>query len=230
MIPFDDERLHAVLTSVGDHLRVDAAPRTSRRSTSPLRPSRLVLVAAMILVVMAVSIVVAPVRRTVADWLGIGETDVVVDPSSASAASSLPSIVVGVEPVSADTAAQLIGRSLPDLDDTELGAPSGLARMPEGGVLVIWGDASTLWIRAAGDPVPGQMRKMTTTLAQAVEIDALGEEALAITGDHMLVTPHRRLAASTVVLWRSDGLELRLEGDRSVDALVALAREIEGAR
>jgi hypothetical protein len=188
-----------------------------------------VLVATTIVVVMVISVVVAPVRRTVADWLGIGGTDVVVDTSSASTASSLPSIVVGVELVSADTAEQLIGRALPDLDGTELGAPSGLARMPEGGVLVIWSDASTLWIRAAGNEAPGQMRKMVTTREQAVEIDALGDEALAITGDHMLVTPHRRLAASTVVLWRSDGLELRLEGDRSVDALIALAREIEDA-
>jgi hypothetical protein len=94
---------------------------------------------------------------------------------------------------------------------------------------VIWSDTSTLWIRAAGDELRGQIRKLITTLDQAVEIDALGEEALAIAGDHVLVTPHRRLAASTVVLWRSDGLELRLEGDRGVDALVALAREIEGS-
>jgi hypothetical protein len=229
MIPFDDERLHAVLASVGDHLRVDGARRGSRRPTSLSQRPRLVLVAATIAVVMVISVVIPPVRRTVADWLGIGDTEVVVDPSSASTPSSLPSILVGVEPVSADTAEQLIGRPLPDFDDTELGAPSGLARMPEGGVLVIWSDTSTLWIRAAGDELRGQIRKLITTLDQAVEIDALGEEALAIAGDHVLVTPHRRLAASTVVLWRSEGLELRLEGDRGVDALVALAREIEGS-
>jgi hypothetical protein len=229
MIPSDDERLHSVLASVGDHLRVDGARRPSGWPTSVSQRPRLVLMAATIAVVMIISVVIPPVRRTVADWLGIGGTEVVVDPSSASTASSLPSIVAGVEPVSRDVAEQLIGRSLPDFDDTVLGAPSGLARMPEGGVLVIWSDTSTLWVRVAGDELRGQMRKLITTLDQAVEIDALGEEALAIAGSHVLVTPHRRLAASTVVLWRSDGLELRLEGDRGVDALVALAREIEGS-
>ena len=223
MTLLDDARLERVLASIGEDLEVTAAPRPTGVWETP----RLRLVAALLILVIAASLVITPVRRTVADWLGIGNTDVEVDPSAAGAAGSLPSVAVGLDPVTDDEAETLVGEPLPLLDATDLGSPSGLARMPEGGVLVVWPDATTLWIRHA-DGEPGQwMQKVLSTVDQAVRVDDLGDEALAITGDHVLLTPHRRLSAGNVVLWLSGDLELRLEGDRPIPELIALARAID---
>jgi hypothetical protein len=125
---------------------------------------------------------------------------------------------------------------LPRLDGTELGAPAGFASMPEGGVLVVWPDGSTLWLHerpGGGDAGDGDgagdvlldKRVADADLVQRVE--GLGDAALAVSGAHQLHTPHRGIAATTTVLWTSGAWELRLEADRPVEELVAIARDLD---
>ena len=43
---------------------------------------------------------------------------------------------------------------------------------------------------------------------------------------HVLQTPHRRVAADSVVIWTDDGLTWRLEGTAELDELVEIAGQL----
>ena len=116
---------------------------------------------------------------------------------------------------------------MPPLDASELGAPAGYSLMPEGGVLVVWADRSTLWIHAAEFEAGVLFNKLVSTEADVQQVDDLGDDALAVSGDHFLRTPRRTVAATTAVLWRSGPWEYRLESDRDQTALIALARQLD---
>ena len=55
----------------------------------------------------------------------------------------------------------------------------------------------------------------------------LGDEAVLITGDHVLQTPQRQIAAGTVLLWISDDIEYRLESTLTEEEIVEIARAIK---
>jgi len=231
VIDLDDERLADVLASVGEHLVIEPSAvndgvRADRiRVRRPLVTVAIGLAAALVLVV-----VVAPIRRTVADWLGIGSTQIDVDPSAISAMSTnvtLPSLVDGVQLVDRPTAAGRLGRELPTFDGTILGAPSGFALMPEGGVLVVWSDGTTLWWRATVDETSVLLKKAIVERLAVTELDGLGDRAVLLVGEHPLRTPHRTVGAGNVVLWLRGDDELRLESDRDGPELVEIARALD---
>lgn len=232
MIDLDDERLAHVLASVGEHLVIapsavdDDVRADRRRGRRPLVVVAVGLAAALVLVV----VVVAPIRRTVADWLGIGSTQIDIDPSASSAMSTsvtLPSLVDGVQLVDRPTAVGRLGRDLPTFDGTILGAPSGFALMPEGGVLVVWSDGTTLWWRATVDETSVLLKKAIVERLAVTELDGLGDRAVLVVGEHLLRTPHRTLGAGNVVLWLRGDDELRVESDRDGPELVEIARALD---
>jgi hypothetical protein len=241
MIELDDDRLAEVLASVGallvtvpditlDPAVVRTPARTRQRSTPSPRwrwrwrwqwaPAlAAVLIAAVVLTV-------APVRSAVAGWLGIGSTSIQIDPTPPSTVAALPSIDAGLRRIDRASAAAQLGSLPVGLDATTLGPPAGFATMPEGGVLVVWADATTLWIHDA-DVEAGMLFDKLVQSGQSVQsVDELGDQALVISGDHFLRTPHRMIAATTSVLWQSDDREYRLESDRDGAELIALARQI----
>jgi hypothetical protein len=227
MIDLDDDRLAEVLASMRDLLVTQpadaAAPSVDRRH----RPMSIIALAAAAAAVAVVS--VSPLRGAVADWLGIGSTRIDIDPTLFPTTAPLPAIDEGLQRIDLAAAEQRLGIELPPLDTAELGSPTGYSLMPEGGILVIWSDMSTLWIHSDDVADPGAMfDKLVSLEADVQRVDDLGDEALAVSGRHFLYTPHRTVAATTAVLWRSGGWEYRLESDRDQRSLIAIARQLAG--
>lgn len=240
MIDLDDDRLELVLASIGEHLSTEPADSRTRPGSRRL----LMGLAVAAITVLAAVLAIAPVRSAVAGWLGIGSTRIVVDPTIASslpsestaassatsdASTTLPAIAAGLREIDARDAEEVLRRPLPSLDGTSLGPPAGYRAMPEGGVLVVWPDGTTLWIHRHQIEGDVWVNKLISAGESVQDVDGLGDAALAVVGGHVLSTPRRTLPAETTVLWQVDDLEWRLEADRPVDEVISLAREIAAA-
>jgi hypothetical protein len=230
--PWSETRLAQVLASVGEHLDTDPATATSRPVVSRLRPAWptrrwLAVAAALVAVVVAATLAIAPVREAVADFLGIGSTSVEVVPEPEADPVGLPTIDDGLADLDRSAAESRLGHALPDVDGTQLGEPDRIASMPEGGVLLAWSNgATTLWLHDAVMPVDDLYRKLIDAGQDAEPIDALGDAALTVTGDHILETPYRRVRAGTVVLWTDAGVEYRLESELDLATMLDIARAL----
>jgi len=229
------ERLEAVLASLAGDLEVvvdvdDAVPASSLGA--PSRPFsgpglRLAIAAAIAVVFATAGLVIAPGRDAIADWLGLGSTAIGrLDPDQ-----DLPDgvpIDEGLRPLTLDEAERRIG-SLARLSTSELGAPHELAAMPEGGVLLGWPrGATTLWVHRDGEPpIDLLVKKLVDTRQIVREVDGIGDAALLIVGDHVLLTPNRTISAGTVLLWVDGDVERRLESDLPADEMIAIAQQME---
>lgn len=233
-----DARLEAVLHSVGQHLVVDDQasahdPRNSECRTQRKHVvqhlewrSRALLIAAAFVALTLTAVVVDPVRRTLAGWFSIGHTEITLDGTVDS--GELPELQEGAVAITANEAARRLGRPLPIADDTRLGVPEAIVTPAEGGVLLVWPTGSTtLWIQPVGLAGDVLYKKLVDAGESPAPVDDLGDGALSITGDHVLRTPQRQLAADTVVLWTRDGLEFRLESDLDGDEMVHIARSLD---
>jgi hypothetical protein len=193
------------------------------------RPGRgRVLVAAVVLVVATIgSLVVAPVREAVAGWLGIGSTEIERVPVGEGDPGDLPYLGDDLDPVTEREAEARLGVPLPDTDGTELGPAPVLATPSEGGVVMAWSDgATTLWVQRTAQPADQAVEKLLTMDDGFERVDDLGDDAAVVEGPHILLTPDRRLAAGTVVIWVDHDLEYRLESDLAVDEMLEIARSI----
>ena len=68
------------------------------------------------------------------------------------------------------------------------------------------------------------VKKLVDAGEPAESIAGVGDEALIVEGTHVLETPHRRLAADTVLLWVDGDKEYRLESDLDRDTMVEIAQ------
>jgi hypothetical protein len=218
----DDERLAAVLASVGEHLVLDEP--SASRSISGRSVWRPLLIAAAVLAVLAGAVLAfAPARRAVGDWFGAGSIDVEVDRTADPA--GLPAFGEATERIEPSAADDLLGQPMPRVDGTSLGAPSAWWTVPEGGVLVSWPEGdTTLWVTATG--TRGDIVKQVIEDQVVTDLPGLGDEGFAITGDHVLQTPHRRVRATAVVAWFDGDLTFRLDGTGDIDDLIAVAEQI----
>lgn len=227
----DDTHLDEVLASIGPLLVLEPLPAaavTPEIARPPRRWRRWLAggAAAAVLTIAGVS----PLRSAVADWLGIGSTHVEVRPDPDLVPADLPGITDQAMPISPRQAEGRLDPQLRErLDDTELGDPAGFALIPEGGVLVVWPDGTTLWVHSNGMGVDGWLEKLVASDEQVHHVDDLGDDALAVLGAHVLETPDRTVRAGTTVLWTRGTTELRLAGDRPVEELIAVARLLDGA-
>lgn len=225
----DDDRLAVVLASVGAHLVVDDAARSPVEApgASDRRGwRRPLLVAAVALAVLAGAIVaVAPARRVVSGWFGIGRIEVQLD--RAADPTGLPSFEEPAEPIGAAAVDEVLGRSMPAIDGSELGAPSGWWTLPEGGVLASWpsGDMSLWVVASSGDVL---LKKVLPMADDVIELGDLGDGGVAVTGEHLLQTPHRRVSADNAVIWIDGALTFRLDGTADLDELIRIARQLAG--
>jgi hypothetical protein len=221
---FSDERLEAILTSVGQHLvvTVDAPPAALRPSPWP---RRLAVAAAVLVVALVATLAVGPAREAVARWLGIGSTRIERVPD-VSVPVALPTVTGGLSPATLEEAERALGGAVPGVE--ALGPPQAMFVPPEGGVILVWPEgATTLWIRDPDFEPAMFVKKLVDAGEPAESISGVGDEALIVEGSHILETPHRRLAAGTVLLWVVGDQEYRLESDLDRDAMVAVARSVE---
>jgi hypothetical protein len=226
---WSDERMIVALEALRDELLVPDAPLSlpSRRNRQPR--GRALLVAAAVLLLAVVSVlIVAPAREAVADWLGLGSTEVRIEPDGTTVPlAALPTLADGARVARAAEAAAELGRALPTVTRADTDAAPAYAIPVEGGVLVRWpGRDETLWIHAVTDESVGYFKKFATPDAAIEDVDGVGDAALWLGGAHVLETPGRALAAQNVLLWLDDGLEWRLEGDLGRDEMVAIARAL----
>lgn len=225
-IDLSDERLATVLASVGEHLDLDGPGRdvSAEASAAPrirLRPALLAAAAAIVAIALAAA-VFAPVRSAVADWLGIGSTSLERVPDVDD--EGLAPIDDGLVRISIEEAERRLGRPLGHISTTALGPPATISEMPEGGVLVGWPEgATTLWIHAVDPDAGTLLTKILSSDTGVTEVSGLGDVAVAIEGPHVLQTPHRRIAAGTVLIWADGPTELRLESDLPLTTLTTLA-------
>ena len=126
----DDDRLAAVLASVGEHLVV-AAPTAPRRSGPTGGPGdvRLLVAAAALIVVAGAIVAIAPARRVVSGWFGAGRIEVEID--RAADPTGLPSFAAPAERIDPAAADEVLGRAMPPVGHSALGAPSEWATCPK---------------------------------------------------------------------------------------------------
>jgi hypothetical protein len=188
-----------------------------------VKPRRLLAAAVLVVALLATALAIAPVRHAVAGWLGIGSTTVERgEPSPA----PLPGFLVGMQPVDAAEAARRLGRPLPVV--TALGPPDGVYAAPEGGVVLAWADGQvSLWVHRDAD-APFLLKKIASVATDVEVVSGPGDQALWVGGPHVFESPVRHVQADSVLLWIQGIDEYRLEGDRSRDGLVAIARSVSG--
>jgi hypothetical protein len=222
----DNDRLAAVLASVGEHLVVDApavAPTILPDGRTWRRP--LLVAAAALIVVPGALLAIAPARRVVSGWFDAGRIEVEID--RAADPAGLPSFAEPAERIDPATADEVLVRAMPPVGHSALGSPSEWGTVPEGGVLVGWPTGETLWVTVSDDG-DDLVKKVAGSANDVIELRDLGDGGVAITGEHLLQTPHRRVRADNVVIWTDDGLTFRLDGEGALDELIAVAHQLAG--
>jgi len=232
-----DERLAAILASVGEHLVVPPAAvplrptvgfDADRAAPSTRRSRRLLAAAAVVAIVAGAILLIPPARTAVADLLGIGTTRIEIDDEGRTNIRSLSSVVEDLNPISLAEATGILSTDPPDLSATSLGDPGAIYRMPEGGVLLAWSAVeATLWIRPRSTDSEALLTKIVSSGQKIELVDGLGTDALYIDGTHILQTPHRRSSAGSVLLWIDDDHEYRLEANMARADMIDLGRALE---
>lgn len=225
------DRLDDVLASVGRHLLIDPAADDAGMPAAAIgtgsRTRSRLLAAAIVIAILAGSIAsIPPARRAVGGWLRVGRIEVSVDPN-ATIDATLPSFLDAATPIEPARVAAVLGQPPPDLASTPLGGPEGWWTVPEGGAVATWSAGRTsLWILPVDIPDYWFIDKMTTSRDVVVELPELGDGGLAVRWAHLMETPHRLVAADSVVVWAEDALMFRLEADRDLDVLIAAAESV----
>ena len=187
------------------------------------------MAAALVAVVVAATLAIAPVREAVADFLGIGSTSVEVVPEPDADPVGLPTIDEGLVDLSPSAAEARLGHALPDVAATPLGEPDRIASMPEGGVLLAWSDgATTLWIHGAMMPADMTLHEAHRRRSgRTTRSTGSATRRSTVTGEHILQTPYRRVRAGTVVLWTEGDVEYRLESDLDLATMLDIAHDLD---
>jgi len=230
MTVWNDDRISAVLSEVGqeldcgqDSLDIVALLNIDERR-SPRQGLRLVAAAVVLLLAAGALMVVTPTREAIADWLGIGRTRIELpNPGAGSTQAPEQRLDTEASRVGPGAAERLLGRALPEIPTLE---PIDFRTPPEGGVLIVYADALTLWVQVQdeGGPV---LQKTVGSGGSVTWLDDLGDGGALVSGPHTLTTPGRELGSDSVVLWTERGLEVRLEGDLSDAQLIELAHSVE---
>lgn len=223
----DPDRLDLVLASIGRYLVVES---TDDDATAPVAGHgwrrRVLVAAAVVLIVSAAVASISPARRVVSGWLRAGNIDVEIDPHL-TVPADLPNFVDDVEPLRRDELAERLGLRAPEVSRSPLGAPDAWWLPPEGGILATWNDHETsLWIVATVDTFPASLDKWLRDPEAAAVVDDLGDGGYVVEGSHIFQTPFRTVASSSVVAWTDGELTFRFDSTMPADDLVAVAQAL----
>jgi hypothetical protein len=225
----NDDNLEAALRDLATQLNIPERSLWLRIEAgiqqTPSRRSRtrLVLAALAVLVVLVVLVVaivsIAPAREAVADLFGIGATEITRadNPRARDAAPPLQS--TGDED-SLRRKLAAAGLRLPDA--ALVGAAREWRVAPQGETIVAY-DAIVFGQRAAGR-LPALKRVPETGSISWVQVGS--ETGAWIEGGHTRSIGGRTVHSESALLWVDDGLELRLEGDRPLTEMLAIARSV----
>jgi hypothetical protein len=235
-----DEALGAALVDLGAHVRVPAHPLWTgvRAELDPAgvpvggrapwsrRARMLVAVAAAIVLLLAATLSVAPARRAVADFLGIGSTSVVHDVGDAPS-GDLPSARDDLPGGAGERAlhAELARAGLFEPARAEVGRPVAWRVDPGGETVVAYADV-VLGQRQEG-AVPAVKRVPPTGRVTSTTVD--DRPAYWIEGPHTRTVGGRRYRSDSALLWVVDGTELRLEGNLPLGSMRRIAESVEPA-
>jgi hypothetical protein len=223
----DDTALADALAATGRDLALDPPPVDARRGAVV---HWLAAAAVVLAVGSATVLAIAPARHTVGGWLRVGNVDVrVVPDATVVPTDSLPGLLGGTTIRRADAAAvrAVLGDDLDAVSSSALGPPARWWVLPEGGVVAEWpATATTLWVAELDEFSSMMLDKLVSGAEAVVALPDLGDPpgGMAVSGGHMLVTPHRSIAATDVVAWTEHGRIYRLESSgATVDELEAIA-------
>ena len=226
---FEPDRLDIVLASVGQHLVVEPVADGRSEIARPGPWGRRLLAAAVVLAVASATVAsIAPARRVVSGWLRAGNIEVEIDPDL-TVPPELPGFVDDLAPLDEERLAVRLGRPVPDVSRSTLGAPDAWWSPPELGILATWTqDATSLWVVATVDTIPSSLDKWLREPGAATSVPDLAEGGYVVEGAHIFQTPFRTVAANSVVAWTDGDLTFRLDSTMPVDDLLAVARAIAG--
>ena len=208
----DDERLAAVLASVGEHLVVDAPASAATVGSAGRTWRRPLLAAAAVLAR----------RCRHGRWPSPRHGGPSADGSAPGASRSrstgvavptgLPSFADPTERIDPAAADEVLGRPMPGW--TRAAGPAERVVVPARGRRARrLADGETLWMSPA-TMATSWSKKVAGGADVLIELRDLGDGGVAITGEHLLQTPHRRVAADNVVAWTDGELTFRLDGER----------------
>jgi hypothetical protein len=237
-----DDALGVALADLGAHLRVPEHPLWTRvradldasdtlgapvggRAPWSRRTRGVVVVAVVLVVLLASTLSVAPARRAVADFLGIGSTSITHDGDARS--RDLPNARDDV-PSRADTRAlrgALARADLFVLAPDVVGPPLAWRVDPDAETVVVYGDV-VLGQRREGE-VPALKRVPPKGRVDSTTVGA--RPAYWIEGPHTRELGGREYRSESALLWVVDGVELRLEGNLPLASMRRLAESVERA-
>jgi hypothetical protein len=222
-----DEALGVALLDLASRLRMPAQsiwPEVEARITATpalrgRRRSRL-LVAALVLAAVLIAVAaIAPARQAVADFLGIGSTEVrVVEHGAEGAPPKRLAPVDDVDPLRAQLRAA--GLVLPD--PSLVGEP--IAAQVRLGSETLLGFADVVLAQRHEGGVPVLKRVSGRSRVEAAQVGDTA--ALWIEGRHTRQVGNRVVRSESALVWVAYGLELRLEGDLPRERMLAIARSV----
>jgi hypothetical protein len=226
----DDTVLADALAATGRDLALDAPPVDGRQGAV----RHWLVAAAVVLAVAAATVLaIAPARHTVGGWLRVGNVDVRVIPeATAGPTETLPGLLDGsaIRPADGEAVGAVLGDDLDAVSSTALGRPTRWWTLPEGGVVAEWpAQGTTLWVADLDAMSSMLLDKLVGGAEAVVALPDLGDRpgGMAVSGPHLLVTPHRRVAATDVVAWTEHGNLYRLESSGvSVGELEEIAGDL----
>lgn len=202
-------------------------------------PRRRWLIGTIAACVVAASVLIAPVRA-VGQWLGIGATEIRVEPTvETSDPATAPQELLGIETLGGDPADVALN-PLP-----QFGEPAAV--LDHRAVRA----RSFVWAASADNPALGEseigvvlyVRPTAGAIdAKRLPLEDVVAETVAIVTPNQVVSgfwidgPHtstragsdRQLLADRVLLWAIDGVQYRLEADRGRAEMIEIAQNIEG--
>lgn len=223
----NSDRLELILSSVGQHLVVEAADDVGFERPETARWGRRLLVAATVAAMASAAVAsIAPARRVVSGWLRAGDIEIEIDPDL-TVGRQLPSFIDGAEPLEPSRLAGDVGTRVPDVSTSRLGAPGAWWSPLEGGVLATWhADDTSLWIVESADTLPGMLEKWLRHAEAGTTVPDLGDGGYVVEGRHIFQTPFRTVAANSVVAWSDGDLTFRFDSTMPSDELLDVARSI----
>jgi hypothetical protein len=227
-----DDALGRALTDLGAHVEVPAHSLWTRvaadldhavawpRARGQWRVA--LVVACLLLVLLAATLAIAPARRAVADFLGIGSTRVERVDDTAGGAPPFDDVPAREDVAALRDELARADLGLPDLD--LVGAPRAW-RVDAAGTSVVVFDDVVLTQHRTEDPSLKRVAPSGVVTATTVG----GASALWIEGLHTRTVDGRTYSSESALVWLDGDVELRLEGNLDLASVRRVAESVAPA-